>query len=96
MLSLPFPETKKFPVEHLQYRIKLYFNAIVGGKLIYSEQECRKLLPQVNLLVHIHTDMRAYEAKLACQVQMFVGLHSSVCSFEVKLHLVFKGLTTAV
>lgn len=90
------PRNKKFPAERLQLRIKLYFNAIIKDKVMYSEQECRELLPQVNLLVHIHTDMRVYEAKLACQVQMFVGLHSSVCSVEVKLHSVFKGLRTAV
>lgn len=41
---------------------------------MYSEQECRESLPQISLLVHIYTDMRVYEGKLACQVQMFVGL----------------------
>lgn len=59
---------------------------------MYSEQECGESLPQISLLVHIQTDMRVYEAKLACQLQMFVGLYSSVCSIKAKLYSVFKGL----
>lgn len=59
---------------------------------MHSEQECREPLPQISLLVHIHTDMRVYEAKLSCQVQMFVGLYSSIHSVEAKLYPVFKGL----
>lgn len=59
---------------------------------MYSEQECRESLPQISLLVHIHTDMRVYEAKLTCQFQMFVGLYSGLCSVDAKLYSMFKGL----
>lgn len=59
---------------------------------MYSEQECRESLPQVSLLVHIHTDVSIYEAKLSCWVQICVGLYFGVCSVMAKLYSVLRDL----